>query len=180
MKKIILLMSVLLIFASVAIASDSTDVKKKAETEMKKVEKKADSTKTAMDYSAKKVADLELKKTKSGVEYFDFVEGTGKSCDIGTKVECHYTLWLVDENGERGERFQSSKDVNPQTGKASTFVCTLGKGLITGWSEGMVGMKEGGTRLLRIPPAIGSRQLGRGFPPDKDIIFEIDFIKFIE
>ncbi|KAA3633001.1 MAG: hypothetical protein DWP97_09995 [Calditrichaeota bacterium] len=173
MKKTLVLIAVLLFAFSVSFADDAEKAEAKedakAETKMEKKEPKE-----------LKLADLELQETASGVEYYDVVEGTGKVCKIGDKVECHYTLWITDENGERGEKIQSSKDPNPQTGKSSTFLCTLGQGLIQGWSDGMSGMKEGGTRLLRIPPAIGTKQLGPRFPQDKDIIFEIDFVTYIE
>ena len=180
MKKSLILIALLLFAFSVAFASDAENTKKAEATDSAKTEKAEEKMEIKEEPKELKFADLELQETTSGVEYYDVVAGEGKECKIGTKVECHYTLWIVDENGERGERIQSSKDINPRTGKSQTFICTLGRGLIQGWSDGMSGMKEGGTRLLRIPPAIGTRQLGRQFPQDKDIIFEIDLITVIQ
>ena len=115
---------------------------------------------------------LELIETGSGLKYADLVVGEGKEAVNGMNVECHYTLWFADEKGEKGERFQSSKDL----GKPFSF--KLGSpGLIKGWNEGMVGMKEGGTRLLVIPPELGYGQGGRGIPPNQTLIFEIDFLR---
>ena len=164
MKTIFILFAALLITASFAFAGDSTEVKGKV-----------DSTEVKKAPAEKKIADLEMKITKSGVKYYDIKEGSGKVCVLGTQVECHYTLWFADDKGEKKTpHFQSSKDGD------NTFLCTLGRGLITGWSEGMVGMKEGGTRLLIIPPELGYGKGGRGIPPNQTLIFEIDFIKFIK
>ena len=109
------------------------------------------------------------------VYYDDIVEGTGAVCELGSKVECHYTLYFADSTGATHTRFQSSKD-----GPGNTFTCTLGEGLIYGWSQGMVGMKEGGTRRLTVPPEFGYGQGGRGIPPNQWLVFEIDFIKLVK
>jgi folate-dependent tRNA-U54 methylase TrmFO/GidA len=72
-----------------------------------------------------------------------------------------------------GKRLQSSKD------RGQTFTCTLGQNLIEGWSEGMVGMKEGGTRRLFVPWKLGYGERGMGsmIPAKADLVFEIDFVK---
>ncbi|RME22574.1 MAG: FKBP-type peptidyl-prolyl cis-trans isomerase [Candidatus Zixiibacteriota bacterium] len=112
--------------------------------------------------------------TESGVRYQDLVVGKGKECKMGSQVECHYTLWFADSTGKKIKRFQSSKD----TGR--TFRCTLGYRLIKGWSDGMVGMKEGGTRRLIIPPELGYGKGGGPIPPNQWLVFEIDFLKLIK
>ena len=109
------------------------------------------------------------------VYYEDVVEGTGEVCELGSKLECHYTLYFADSTGKTTKRFQSSKD-----GPGTPFTCTLGQGLIYGWSHGMVGMKEGGTRRLTVPPDFGYGQGGRGIPPNQWLVFEIDFIKLVK
>ena len=51
---------------------------------------------------------------------------------------------------KRGRKFDSSKDGN------QPFEFRLGAGeVITGWDEGVAGMKVGGTRILTIPPVMG-------------------------
>lgn len=145
--------------SGVAFCGDSTEV-----------EKKSDST----EVKEKKMAEPEVKTTKLGVKYQDLVVGTGAECKTGSTVECHYTLWFATPDGQKEKRFQSSKDFG------KTFTCTLGQGLIPGWSDGMVGMKEGGTRRLIISPELGYGKGGRGIPPDQTLVFEIEFIKLIK
>lgn len=155
------------LLAGVAFCGDSTKVEKKADTTEAK--KKTDSTEVK-----KKMEEPEMKTTKLGVKYQDLVVGEGAECKDGSRVECHYTLFFASPDGTKGERFQSSKDFG------KPFICTLGQGLITGWSDGMAGMKEGGTRRMIIPPELGYGQGGRGIPPNQTLLFEIDFIRLIK
>ncbi|MCH9024128.1 MAG: FKBP-type peptidyl-prolyl cis-trans isomerase [candidate division Zixibacteria bacterium] len=126
--------------------------------------------KTAADTTKK---EPEWIKTESGLKYRDIIVGEGVVATDGMKVECHYTLWNSDPSGDRGKKIQSSKT------SGDTFHCKIGVGLIKGWSEGMIGMKEGGTRQLLIPPDIGYGK--RGSPPlipaNATLMFEIEFIK---
>jgi len=118
---------------------------------------------------------LELTTTNSGLRYADLVEGQGAEATNGTRVKVHYTLWL-DNGGEKGQRIQSSKDSN------RPFPFTVGQqGLIQGWNEGMLGMKQGGTRRLYIPSNIGYGQRGMppAIPPNADLIFEIELLEIL-
>jgi FKBP-type peptidyl-prolyl cis-trans isomerase FkpA len=109
----------------------------------------------------------------SGVRYLDLVVGEGAEATDQMRVECHYTLWFSDSTGlVKLDRFQSSKD------GGQPFVCVLGQRLITGWSDGMIGMKEGGTRQLHIPWALGYGEAGGGpIPAATNLIFEIEFLR---
>jgi len=112
----------------------------------------------------------------SGVRYQELVVGTGAEAALGMKVECHYTLWFADSTGlQKVQRFQSSKDSN------QPFQCQLGVRLIPGWSEGMTGMKEGGTRRIYIPWELGYGAQGGGpIPAKTNLVFEIDFLKALQ
>jgi FKBP-type peptidyl-prolyl cis-trans isomerase len=120
------------------------------------------------------VVEPEIMTKESGVRYQDLVVGTGAEAVTRMQVECHYTLWFADSTGLVKEtRFQSSKD-----GEGVPFVCQLGVRLIPGWSDGMVGMKEGGTRRIYVPWELGYGAQGGGpIPPKANLIFEIDFLK---
>jgi peptidylprolyl isomerase len=57
---------------------------------------------------------------------------------------------------------------------------TLGQGqVIPGWEQGLQGMKQGGRRLLVIPPALGYGSTGSGakIKPNETLIFVIDLRK---
>ncbi len=111
----------------------------------------------------------EWKKLDSGVEIWDVKEGKGDAVKAGATVVIHYTGWLTDE---KATKFDSSLD----TGKKVTF--PLGN-LIKGWQEGIPGMKPGGVRRLKIPPALGygARGAGRAIPPNATLIFEIELFE---
>lgn len=174
MKLSLFICCMLLVFTGFAFAGDSTEVAEKVDTtvaekvDTTEVKAKKEKEKTL---TVEKIADVKLTEIPTGVKYYDIVVGTGKECIKGTKVQCHYTLWFADENGEKGKRFQSSKDFG------KPFDCTLGQRLISGWSDGMSGMKEGGIRLLVIPPDQGYGQGGGPIPANQTLIFEIEYLK---
>jgi len=125
-----------------------------------------------------KAVKQEILSKPSGVRYQELVVGKGVEAALGSQVQCHYTLWLGDSTGlvKTGEMLQSSKTNN------QPFTCTLGQGLINGWSDGMVGMKEGGTRRLFIPWAQGYGAQGRPpmIPAKTNLIFEIEYLKAVK
>ncbi|HEU4414309.1 MAG TPA: FKBP-type peptidyl-prolyl cis-trans isomerase [Candidatus Angelobacter sp.] len=108
-------------------------------------------------------------KTSSGLQYWDIKKGTGATAVNGKHVSVQYTGWL-----ESGKEFDSSLDV----GDPIEF--DLGKGMvIKGWDEGIAGMKVGGKRQLRIPPALGygARGAGSAIPPNATLIFDVELVK---
>jgi FKBP-type peptidyl-prolyl cis-trans isomerase len=110
-------------------------------------------------------------KLPSGLKYIDAKEGTGAEVKKGDTVEVHYTGWLY-EDGKVGKKFDSSVGKKP-------FPFTIGKGVIKGWSEGVAGMKVGGTRKLIIPPdlAYGKDGAGDDIPPNATLLFEVELLK---
>ena len=112
------------------------------------------------------------KKTDSGLEYEITQEGSGVSPQPGQRVTVHYTGWL-DENGERGSKFDSSVD----RGEPFTFVVGIGQ-VIAGWDEGVIGMKVGEKRRLVIPSNLGygARGAGNVIPPHATLIFDVELL----
>jgi len=105
----------------------------------------------------------------------DVKPGTGAEARKGMTVRVHYTGWLFDPGkpDKKGNKFDSSKD------SGSPFDFRLGAGeVITGWDEGVAGMKVGGSRILTIPPAMGYGARGAGgvIPPNATLLFEVELI----
>ncbi|MEN9712397.1 MAG: hypothetical protein RLY90_658 [Pseudomonadota bacterium] len=110
--------------------------------------------------------------TPSGLQFTDTLEGTGEAAQKGQHVTVHYTGWLF-ENGEQGEKFDSSVDRN------EPFDFPLGAGwVIKGWDEGVAGMKIGGQRTLIIPPELGYGARGAGgvIPPHATLKFDVELL----
>lgn len=95
----------------------------------------------------------------------DLTPGTGKQVQVGDTVTIHYkgVAW------DTGEEFDSSW----KRGKPATF--PLGQ-LIPGWQIGIPGMKEGGRRLLVIPPDLAYARSG-GPLATKTLVFVVDVVK---
>jgi FKBP-type peptidyl-prolyl cis-trans isomerase len=103
-----------------------------------------------------------------GLEYWDIKAGTGAEAVPGKEVRVNYTGWLVN-----GKKFDSSVD------RHQPFDFPLGGGqVIKGWDEGVAGMKVGGKRQLKIPPALGygSRGAGGVIPPNATLIFDVELL----
>ncbi len=105
----------------------------------------------------------------------DVTPGTGPEARSGMTVRVHYTGWLYDPSAadHKGRKFDSSKDRN------EPFEFRLGaQDVITGWDEGVAGMKVGGTRVLTIPPGMGYGAQGAGgvIPPNATLLFEVELL----
>lgn len=101
----------------------------------------------------------------------DLVIGEGKTAEVGNKVLVHYDGYLTDET-----LFDSSY----RRGMPFEFVLGAGE-VISGWDNGVVGMKEGGLRILVIPPALayGEREVGP-IPPNSTLVFTVELIEVLE
>ncbi len=107
--------------------------------------------------------------TNNGLIIEDTQVGTGKEAKAGDRVTVHYHGTLAD-----GKKFDASRD------RGEPFTFNLGAGqVIKGWDQGVAGMKEGGTRKLTIPPALGYGARGAGgvIPPNATLVFEVELLK---
>ena len=98
----------------------------------------------------------------------DLVAGSGDTAAAGQSVSVHYTGWLTD-----GQKFDSSLDRN------DPFEFRLGAGqVISGWDQGVAGMRVGGKRTLLIPAALGYGAEGAGgdIPPNASLVFDVELL----
>ena len=107
--------------------------------------------------------------TPSGIQYWDIFIGEGNSAEKGHPVKVIYAAWV-----EKGKQFASSV----ADGKPVIF--TLGAGqVISGWEQGILGMKAGGRRQIHIPPALayGAAGLPPTVPPNSPLIFDVELLE---
>jgi len=95
----------------------------------------------------------------------------------GTKILNHYKV-SVNYRGllENGTEFDSSFKRN------EPFVFQIGvRQVILGWEEGLMGMRIGGKRTIKIPPSLAYGENGAGdlIPPNSTLIFEIEILDAI-
>ena len=114
-----------------------------------------------------KLANFEPRQKVAELEVIDTIEGTGAVVEPGATITAHYTGALVKD----GTIFQSSKDF----GRPATFGLDQ---VIAGWTQGVPGMKVGGTRRLIIPSSLayGSQRAASNIPPNSDLVFDIELI----
>ena len=103
------------------------------------------------------------------LEVEDIIEGDGAAAKEGDTLSVEYVGVLYDTGAEFDSNF----------GTGSPFQVQLGAGgVIPGWDEGLVGMKEGGRRQLIIPPELAYGPQGQppDIPPNSTLIFQIDLV----
>ncbi len=94
-------------------------------------------------------------------------EGEGNIAEKGDSVEVHYTGTLLD-----GTKFDSSVD------RGIPFTFVLGGGMvISGWEQGVLGMRIGEKRKLTLAPilAYGDREIST-IPANSTLIFEVELL----
>lgn len=94
--------------------------------------------------------------------------GTGKETVKGALLIVQYEGFLED-----GTKFDSSLD----RGKPFQFVFGTGR-VIKGWDQGLIGMKVGGKRTLKVPSdlAYGEREIGNIIPPHSNLTFHVELL----
>jgi peptidylprolyl isomerase len=126
------------------------------------------------------LSDREDNVDKPEIEFFDpepptdlvvtdLTAGDGAEATAGSTVEVHY----VGVAHSTGEEFDASYN----RGQPLSFRLGVGQ-VISGWDQGVTGMKVGGRRQLVIPPHLGygDRGAGGAIGPGETLIFVVDLL----
>ena len=111
----------------------------------------------------------------TSLQVSDVKIGAGTEAVAGKQVTVHYTGWLYDGKAadKHGKKFDSSRD------RGEPFSFKLGgRQVISGWDQGVAGMKVGGSRTLVIPSELGygSRGAGGAIPPNATLVFDVELL----
>jgi peptidylprolyl isomerase len=106
-------------------------------------------------------------KTGTGLYYRDLVVGTGALVASGQQVSVHYAGSLAN-----GTQFDAN------AAPSAPFVFRVGTGqVISGWDQGVPGMRVGGRRQLIIPPALGYGAAANGpIPRNSILVFTVEVV----
>lgn len=99
----------------------------------------------------------------------DLIAGDGKEATSGTNVEVHYV----------GVAWSTQKQFDASWDRSETFEFRLGAGqVISGWDQGVAGMKVGGRRRLTIPAHLGYGAQGAGgvIKGGETLVFVVDLL----
>lgn len=117
-------------------------------------------------------AQYDKYKDAQNVQFMDLQKGTGTTIAAGSQVAVVYRGWLTN-----GKVFDESKAGTD--GKMEAFGFTEGQHqVIPGWEDGLMGAKDGGVRLLIIPPALGYGATGQGpIPGNSVLVFQVQIVQ---
>ena len=98
----------------------------------------------------------------------DVIVGDGAEVVRGDTISVHYVGAL-----RNGQQFDNSYE------RGAPFTFTVGEGrVITGWEEGVLGMQEGGQRVLVIPSDYGYGDNGFGpIPGGATLVFQVELLE---
>ena len=99
----------------------------------------------------------------------DIVRGRGRPAKAGDAVTVHYA----------GVTFSTGEEFDASWSGGQPYSFPLGAGrVIPGWDRGLVGMKEGGRRMLTIPPemAYGAQGFPPAIGPNETLVFVVDMV----
>lgn len=138
-------------------------MKLRQEMEEKRQAELNDTKKAGSDYMAKNGQKEGVVVTESGLQIETVVEGKGAQAKDGDKVLVNYKGTLI--NGTQFDANDSTEfNVN---------------GVVKGFKEGIMAMKEGGKAILTMPSdlAYGDRGAGQNIPGGSTLVFEVELLK---
>lgn len=98
----------------------------------------------------------------------DLQPGTGTTARDRSGLQVNYDLYTWSDKVDQQNSFATG-----------AFPLTLGDGsVIEGWDEGLVGIRQGGRRLLIIPPDKGYGASGnQTIKPNETLVFVVDAVR---
>ncbi|NIH80007.1 FKBP-type peptidyl-prolyl cis-trans isomerase [Amycolatopsis viridis] len=98
----------------------------------------------------------------------DLKPGTGATAHAGSTLQMNYDLVTWSDKTDQQNSFGSTP-----------FSFALGAGTaIPGWDQGLDGIKQGGRRLLVVPPNLGYGPRGNGpIKPNETLVFVVDAVQ---
>ncbi|PSL51063.1 peptidylprolyl isomerase [Saccharothrix carnea] len=106
---------------------------------------------------------------QDGLVVEDLTEGTGPEIKPGSTAQLHYVLATFRDQRTREASWDGGEPFELENiGQAS---------VIKGWNEGLIGLKEGGRRLLVVPSDKGYPNGQGDIQPGETLIFVVDAVK---
>lgn len=133
--------------------------------EQKRIEELNDNKTKGADFMAANAQKEGVVVTESGLQIQHLTEGTGAQAKDGDKVLVNYKGSLID-----GTQFDANDSTEFNV-----------NGVVKGFKEGILAMKEGGKAILTMPSdlAYGDRGAGQNIPGGATLQFEVDLLKVI-
>jgi len=99
----------------------------------------------------------------------DLTPGDGPEATPGSTVMTNYLLVTWSDGAEVDTSFGREPFPVENVGQAQ---------VIAGWNEGMIGIKQGGRRLLIVPPDLGYGEAGQPpVQPNETLVFVVDAVE---
>ncbi|WP_291410431.1 FKBP-type peptidyl-prolyl cis-trans isomerase [Actinophytocola sp.] len=99
----------------------------------------------------------------------DLAPGTGPEAVEGAAMQANYALTAWSS----GEEIETSY---PPSGQGPLPIDTVGSGLIEAWNQGLVGMRQGGRRLIVAPPELAYAGSGNELE-NETLVFVVDAVQ---
>ena len=134
--------------------------------QQKREQELAENKTKGADFMAQNAQKEGVVVTESGLQIQMVTEGTGAQPKEGDKVLVNYKGTLID-----GTQFDANDSIEFNVG-----------GVVAGFREGIMAMKEGGKAILTMPSdlAYGDRGAGQNIPGGSTLQFEVDLLKVVK
>lgn len=109
-------------------------------------------------------------------------EGNGPPVTKASRYNSHVTLYIENDDGSKTPSGWSTRK-SDGAASDSPFAFQPGVGLIEGWTEGVLKMKEGERSWLHVPSekgygaqSVGSQGGSFYVPPNSNLLFDIEIL----